>query len=173
MNIRRYYVPNALVFTTQVVENRQPLFQHPQHLDLLLSIIREARERYPFQMLAYVFLPDHFHLLIRPIAPITHTQVMHSIKPNFTKAYEANLGISGSMKFWQKRYWDHVIRDEHDFMARMAYIHFNPVKHGYTQRPEDWPHSSFTAWCNKGAYPDQWGWTPPDSLHDFETPEDP
>ncbi|NJN82592.1 MAG: hypothetical protein HC802_10195 [Caldilineaceae bacterium] len=69
MNIRRYYVPNAVVFITQAVQRRQPVFQHPQYLELLKATMREAKERYPFHMLAYVFLPDHFHLLIRPLAP--------------------------------------------------------------------------------------------------------
>ena len=172
MNIRRYYVPNAIVFITQVVARRQPIFQSEQHLNLLLATIREAKERYPFRMLAYVFLPDHFHLLIRPAAPVTHTQIMHSIKPNFTKAYKQSIGINGSMIFWQKRYWDHVIRDERDFTTRMDYIHMNPVRHGLVRRPEEWPHSSFLVWQGRGAYPKYWGWTYPDMFPDLDADDD-
>lgn len=172
MNIRRYYVPNAIVFITQVVERRSPIFQNPQHLELLLTIIREAKERYPFCMLAYAFLPDHFHLLLKPKPPTTHTQIMHSIKPNFTKAYKQRIGILGPMKFWQKRYWDHVIRHEAEFATRLDYIHFNPVKHRLVHRPEQWPYSSYSAWQQRGAYPEAWGWTLPATLDGLELPED-
>lgn len=114
--------------------------------------------------LGYVFLPGHFHLLFKPSGESTFSQIMHSLKPNFTKAYKSSLGLSGSLKFWQKRFWDHVIRDELDLQHHFDYLHYNPVKHGLVARPEDWPHSSFLHWKNKGAYPDQWGWSVPESL---------
>ena len=168
MNIRRLFVPNAIVYITQVVHYRQPIFESEQHISLLREIMREAKQRYPFKMLAYVFLPDHFHMLIRPAADIRYDQIMHSIKPNFTKAYKERLGITGPMKFWQKRYWDHTIRNDQDFQRRFDYIHYNPVKHGYVMRPEDWPHSSFHDWKAKGTYADKWGWTLPDALADLD-----
>ena len=102
-NIRRYYVPDSIVFITQVVEGRVPVFRNIQHLDLLREIMHEAQRLYPFAMLAFVFLHDHFHLLFKPMNGITYTQIMHSIKPNFTKAYKTTVGVHGSMKFWQKR----------------------------------------------------------------------
>jgi putative transposase len=168
VNIRRYYMPNSIVFITQVVDGRQPVFQHKPHLDLLLATIRQAKERYPFRMLGYVFLPDHFHLLIQPREPVTHSQVMHSIKPNYTKAYKQEIGITGSMKSWQKRCWDHLIRDEQDFERRLDYIHYNPVKHGYVQRPEDWSSSSYSTWQGMGVYPDGRGWKPMATLPEFD-----
>lgn len=167
-NIRRYYIPDSIVFITQVVEGRVPVFRNPQHLDLLREIMRQAQRLYPFGMLAFVFLPDHFHLLFRPAVGVTYTKIMHSIKPNFTKAYKASLGVQGSMKFWQKRYWDHIIRSEDDFANHLHYIHYNPVKHGYVSRPEDWPHSSFLQWKARGIYPDEWGWNLPDALIKFQ-----
>lgn len=112
-NIRRYYIPDSIVFITQVVHSRSPVFRTECHLGLLRKTMREAKRLYPFLMLAYVFLSDHFHLLIKPEPGVTHTQIMHSIKPNFTKAYMASLGIDGPMRFWQRRYWDHIIRDEY------------------------------------------------------------
>ncbi len=166
-NIRRYYVPDSIVFITQVVEGRVPVFRNIQHLDLLREIIHEAQRLYPFAMLAFVFLPDHFHLLFKPMHGVTNTQIMHSIKPNFTKAYKTTIGVQGSMKFWQKRYWDHIIRDEDDFANHLHYIHYNPVKHGYVNKPEDWQHSSFLQWKTRGVYPDEWGWNLPESLIGF------
>jgi putative transposase len=74
------------------------------------------------------------------------------------------LEIDGHLRFWQKRFWDHIIRDEEDLAQHLDYIHYNPVKHGLVTRPEEWQHSSFIAWQERGAYPEQWGWTLPGSL---------
>jgi putative transposase len=119
---------------------------------------------HPFQMFAYVFLPDHFHLLIKPGPAATHSEIMHSSKPNLTKAYKATCTMTGSMRFWQRRYWDHIIRNEDDFQRHLDYIHYNPVKHGYVTRPEDWADSSFRYWQQRGFYPAQWGWSLPGTL---------
>jgi putative transposase len=83
---------------------------------------------------------------------------MHSIRPNFTKLHKAAVGRSAPMRLWQRRYWDHVIRDEADLVAHFDYIHYNPVKHGLVTRPEDWPHSSYLDWRRRGCYPERWGW---------------
>lgn len=165
MNIRRYYVPGATVFLTQVVYGRQPIFQHPQHLTLLRTVLHNVQDHHPFQMRAYVFLPDHFHLLIRPHDGTTFSDVMHSLKRNFSIEYKAALGIHGRMRFWQKGFWDHLIRDENDFAHHLDYIHYNPVRHGLVTHPEDWPHSSFLAWRKRSVYRDRWGWSIPDSVN--------
>jgi putative transposase len=165
MTIHRYYVPNAIVFLTQVVYGRQPIFQHPQHLDLLRTVLRNVKGRHPFQMLAYVFLPDHFHLLIRPLGVTTFTDIMHSLKRNFTLDYKTAIGVSGRMQFWQRGFWDHLIRDEIDLARHLDYIHYNPVKHGLVTHPEDWQYSSFLEWKKRGVYPDRWGWAMIESIN--------
>ena len=168
MPFRRQYAPGAAVFITQVIAYRIPIFRDDELVDLLRAVLHEAQARYPFRMLAYVFLPDHFHLLIRPRPDITHSQIMHSVKPNFTKLYKQRISFTGvGMRFWQARYYDHVIRDEEDFAHHLDYIHYNPVRHGYVSRPELWRHSSFGHWQQRGYYPERWGWSLPDSLHDF------
>ncbi len=168
MNFRRYYVPNAIVFITTVVFMREPAFANPDHVALLLETMRTAKRLHPFAMIAYVILPDHLHLLIRPIGASTFSQIMHSMKSYFSHAYKARMGMEGRLKFWQKRFFDHVIRNEFDLEAHIHYIHYNPVKHGYVMRPEDWPYSSFGEWKARGAYPDRWGWSLPDSLQGFD-----
>jgi putative transposase len=167
MNIRRYYIPDSIVFITQVVQERTPIFAAKPYVDLLRTILHRAQELYPFRMLAYVFMPDHFHLLVRPIGDVTHSQIMHSLKPNYTKEYKIATGITGSMKLWQKRYWDHIIRSEQDLEAHLHYIHYNPVKHGYVAKPEDWRDSSYAYWQVQGIYPEEWGWTLPSVLSDL------
>jgi putative transposase len=165
--VHRHYVPGAIVFITQVVHQRIPVFGQPHFVELLRQDLHETKRHHPFSMIGYCFLPEHFHLMIRPTGASNFSDIMHSLKPNFTKHYKACLGISGRMKFWQKGFWDHVIRDEDDFQRHLDYIHYNPVKHGLVQRPEDWPHSSYTSWQAQGYYPKRWGWLPPASIQDY------
>ena len=167
MDYRRYYLPNAIVFITQVVDGRERVFADPAQVSLLRSILHTAQEKHPFSMLAYVFLPDHFHLLIKPALGVTHSQIMLSIKPNFTVAYKKARRVTGPMRLWQQRYWDHIIRDEIDLVRHLDYIHYNPVKHGYVARPEEWADSSYRYWQQKGAYSERWGWSLPDTLQDL------
>ena len=64
--------------------------------------------------------------------------------------------MRGERGIWQRRYWEHTIRDERDFAAHLDYIHFNPVKHGFAGHPAEWPHSSFHRYVEKGLYPASW-----------------
>ena len=168
MNFRRYYVPDAIVFITQVVQERRPIFRDVATLDLLRSTLRNVKVLCPFEMLGYVFLPDHLHLLIKPTDSSIFSEIMHSLKPNFTKEYKHLTGVTGSLKLWQKRFWDHVIRDEMDLQRHLDYIHYNPVKHGLVSRPKDWQNSSFEAWKQRGAYEDQWGWSEPGTIVGYD-----
>ena len=164
--IHRYYVPGAIVFITQVVYQRIPVFGQPHFVELLRQNLNETKCHHPFAMQGYCFLPEHLHLMIRPTGKSNFSAIMHSLKPNFTKDYRACLGISGRMKFWQKGFWDHVIRDEGDFQRHLDYIHYTPVKHGLVQRPEDWPYSSYAIWQSRGFYPERWGWQLPESIRE-------
>ena len=171
MDIQRYYIPNSIVFVTQVVARREPIFRHEQHVALLRSVLHNVKDIHPFAMLAYVFLPDHFHLLFRPTGAGNFSKIMHSLKVNYTREYKQVIGITGSMKFWQKGFWDHVIRDERDLWNHLCYIHYNPVHHGLVSRPEDWQHSSYLEWKQRGFYPDRWGWSLPNALSETTWPE--
>jgi putative transposase len=164
MEFRRYYVPDAIVFITQVVAWRVPIFCDARWAALLFATLHCVQDKHPFTMLGYVLLPDHLHLLIRPHAPQTHSTVMQSLKRNFALEYKKATGLQGTLRFWQPRYYDHVIRDEVDFERHLHYIHYNPVKHGLAARPEDWPRSSFLHWKARGAYADYWGWSLPDTI---------
>ena len=168
MDYKRHYIPNALVFITQVVYDREPVFANPTYVTLLRSVLHQVQELHPFHMLAYVFLPDHFHILIKPEPEVTHSQIMHSIKPNFTKAYKRKMHVTGHMLFWQRRYWDHMIRDEDDLQRHLDYIHYNPVKHGLVAKPEEWVGSSYCYWQQRGAYFQGWGWSLPATLRHLE-----
>ena len=168
MNFRRYYVPDSIVFITQVVQDHKPVFKDESLIELLRATLRQVKELHPFAMLGYVFLPDHLHLLIKPTGDSNFSQIMHSFKPNFTKAYKQAAGITRPTKLWQKRFWDHIIRDEVDLHRHLDYIHYNPVKHRWVTKPENWAHSSFLAWKKRGAYPDGWGWSEPQSVRNCD-----
>lgn len=168
--IRRLYVPNAMYFITCVTLERRPIFASGADLELLRETMRKVKEIHPFQMRAYAFLHDHFHLQIF-VPDITDiSKIMHSIQRNFTLNYKKAHSLTGAVKIWQRGFWDHVIRDERDFANHFHYIHYNPVKHGYVSKPEDYPHTSFLKYVKRGWYEIGWGHVEPDSLQglDFE-----
>ncbi|MBU4225741.1 MAG: transposase [Chloroflexi bacterium] len=113
-----------------------------------------------------MFLPDHFHTILQPTGESNFSDIMHSLKPNFTKEYKNLIGVSASqsMKFWQKRFWDHVIRDDRDFENHLHYIHYNPVRHGFVKDPRDWHDSSYIEWEKRGLYPAPFTWDEPNDV---------
>ena len=162
MNFRRYYQENQIVFITQIVKDRQPAFNYPALISLLLRAWHRTKERYPFTMLAYVILPDHFHFLIQPTGESNFSQIMHVLKLSFTNSYKNQIDGKAPFTFWQKRFWDHVIRSELDLENHIHYIHFNPIKHGYVSDPSQWQNSSFHEWQKRRAYQDQGDWEEPE-----------
>ena len=166
MNFRRYYIPGRAVFITQVVQNRKPVFKDPNFVLLLREILENVRRLHPFEMLGYVYLPDHFHMIIQPTDESNFSDIMHSLKPNFTKEYKRMIGVSPSQitKLWQKRFWDHVIRNDRDFETHLHYMHFNPTKHGYVKDPRNWKDSSYLEWETRGLYPMPFTWDEPDNI---------
>lgn len=166
--IKRVYVADAIYFVTAVTKNRQPLFKNQVNLRLLRKTIREVKTLYPFEMRGYGFLPDHFHLLFHSEAETAVTKILHSIKRNFTINYKKALCISESISLWQKRFWDHVIRDDHDYLNHLHYIHYNPVKHGLVTKPEDYPHTSYREYLKRGWYEIGWGHIEPETIRDLD-----
>jgi putative transposase len=85
------------------------------------------------------------------------------IKAYFPRRVEKGERISeshqkrGERGLWQRRFWEHLIRDETDYRRHVEYIHWNPVKHGWVSRVKDWPHSSFHGYVAQGIYPENWG----------------
>ena len=63
----------------------------------------------------------------------------------------------GEAAIWQRRFWEHSIRDDSDYARHFDYIHYNPVKHGYVNRPHDWQWSSFHRYLKLEYYDEEWG----------------
>ena len=172
-NVRRFYIPNTIVFVTLVTKHRQTLFDldHPHHVDLCFDKLRTIREAKPFKLLANNFLPDHVHLLLRPTGEATLSSILQSAQHSFTFEYKDHYGIQGSLSLWQHRSWDHLIRDEQDLNRHFDYTHWSAVKHGLVDRPEDWPFSRYTHWFDKGYYEVHWGHATPESLDKADATE--
>ena len=168
MNIRRYYIPNAIYFVTGVTYKRKPIFADKTNLEIFQETLRNVRKIHPFTTQAYIFLPDHF--LIKPLEVTNITKILHSAQRNFTVNYKKVKGVTNPVRSWQHRFWDHVIRNERDYKNHFDYIHFNPVKHGLVIKPEDWLNSSFHYYLRKGYYEIGWGHVEPEHLKgmDFE-----
>jgi putative transposase len=162
--IRRLYIPDALYFIVAVTQSRQPILAESASIELLRQTMRRVKEIHPFAMRAYVFLPEHMHLLIQMIGSTTISEVLHSLQWNFTLNYKRAHGITHKISLWQRGFWDHVIRDDQDLETHFQYIHHNPVKHGHVSRPEDYVHSSFHEYVKRGWYEIGWGHVEPSEL---------
>ncbi|MEQ1592641.1 MAG: transposase [Thiobacillaceae bacterium] len=160
-NYRRYYLA-APVFVTLVTAHRRPCL-----LDAAAQVsasMHRAQDRHPFHHLAHVVLPDHLHWLFEA-SDTNFSAVVSAFKRDFT--WSRKTTDSAAHSVWQARFYDHLIRDDDDLYRHLDYIHYNPVKHGYCTHPLDWPHSSFPAWLARGAYPANWGESPPPGILDM------
>lgn len=168
--IRRLYMPNAVYFVTCVTKDRRPIFADQGDLETLRQTMRKVKGIHSFQMQAYAFMHDHLHLQLFVPETTDISRIMHSIERNFTLNYKKAHNIESRIRLWQRGFWDHVIRSERDFANHLDYIHYNPVKHGYVSKPEDYPHTSFRTYLQRGWYEAGWGHTEPKCLKnlDFE-----
>jgi putative transposase len=156
---------DRLVFATQAVGDRAPIFRDPMYASMLLDTFRAVKMVHPYAMVGYCLLPDHFHIMVQPTFPETISTIIQSVKRNFTLDYKRRIGVAGRMDFWQKSFMDHILRDEIDRQRHLDYIHINPIRHGYASRPEDWEWSSFRAWKERGVYADGWAWHLDDAMN--------
>jgi putative transposase len=133
-----------------------------ENVDALRSAFRKARTEKPFEIDAIVILPEHLHAIITlPAEDSDYSGRWRRVKGLFTRAM-ARSGASimrdvrGEYQLWERRFWEHMIRDDGDFERHVDYIHFNPVRHRHVQRVADWPHSSFHRFVQHGVLPLDW-----------------
>ena len=132
------------------------------HVGALRAAFRVTRQERPFAIDAIVILPDHLHaILTLPADDTDFPGRWRRVKGYFSShLLAAGTDIrrhgNGELALWQRRYWEHTIRDDRDYAAHLDYIHFNPVKHGFTENPGDWLFSSFRRCVTAGLYPAGW-----------------
>ena len=163
---RRALVPGATYFFTVNLRDRTSDLLI-REIDLLRESVRATRSRHPFHIDAWVVLPEHMHCLWT----LPHGDADFALRWKVIKfAFAKRLPVSETRTvnqqrrsergIWQRRYWEHLIRDERDYQRHFDYIHFNPLKHGHVERLKDWPYSSFQRAVAMGIYREEWGIEP-------------
>ena len=158
---RNFISGGCFFFTVNLADRRLQLLT--EHIDILRSAFRDTRQAHPFTIEAMVVLPDHLHAVwTMPEGDADFATRWRLIKTNFSRHLSVSERISesrsakGERGIWQRRYWEHTIRDETDFARHVDYIHINPVKHGLVTRVRDWPYSSFHRMVKLGVLPEDW-----------------
>jgi putative transposase len=159
---RRWYAPGSTYFFTVVTYDRAPILCEPFARECLRASLRECRERWPFENIAFVLLPDHLHAIWSLASgDANFSRRWAWVKREFTRRWiqqhEAASLWQRRRSVWQPRFWEHLIRDEKDFANHLDYIHYNPVKHGHAGSPREWPYSSFHRFVKLGWYEPEWG----------------
>ncbi|MCE4067975.1 MULTISPECIES: REP-associated tyrosine transposase [Pseudomonas] len=149
-------------FTLTLADRRSHLLV--ENVDLLRAAFRYTQQRHPWQIDAIVILPDHLHAICTlPEGDADYALRWRLIKTEFSRAMPKREAISASRHksaergIWQRRYWEHRIRDDADFARHVDYIHFNPCKHGHVLRAEDWRWSSLHRYVRDGLLAKGWG----------------
>lgn len=171
----RARIPGGTYFFTLVTFDRRPILASPLARACLRDALRDTRAQQPFQLDAICLLPDHLHCLwTLPDGDADYSSRWNRIKGLFSKRYLAvnashadpspSRHRKGEATVWQRRFWEHCIRDADDLRRHLDYLHFNPVKHGHVSRATDWPWSSLARYVRLGWYDPAWGTQEPPSL---------
>jgi putative transposase len=156
--------PGGLYFFTVNLAERRGNTLLVDRIDCLRAAFRETFATYPAVMDAVVILPEHLHCIWQlPPGDDAYPTRWRLIKSRFSRWLEPGERRTesrlhkGERGIWQRRYWEHLIRDEQDYARHVDYIHYNPVKHGLVARAKDWPYSTFSRWVGRGVYHENWG----------------
>jgi putative transposase len=179
-NYRRDYSTGATWFFTIVTYQRREFLCDDKVRKALRDAIRKVQTKYPFEINAWVLLPDHFHCiwtlpeqdsnfqlrirLLKRYVTQTCSCILHRDSlntPSRRKRKESTI--------WQRRYWEHKIRTETDFKHHMDYIHYNPVKHGLSESPSEWSYSTIHRLMKQSVYPENWASKPKNTQHKDHT----
>lgn len=155
MQYRRARIKGGVYFFTGNLTDRSATLL-TDNITILRSVFRKVKSRHPFVIEAMVVLPEHLHTIWR--LPQGDDDYPSRRLPPSERLCPSRIA-KGERGVWQRRYWEHLIRDEEDFVRHVDYIHYNPVKHGYVQRPLDWPQSSIHRYIVEGMLPVDWGAT--------------
>jgi putative transposase len=151
----------VLVFTVNLLERRKSLLV--DRIDALREAVAATHKTYPFVIDAVVVLPDHIHAVwTLPPGDADFSVRWRLIKTRFARMQPKTERLSKTRAArneranWQRRFWEHLIRDETDYARHVEYCYINPVKHGLVTRVRDWPHSSFHRDVRAGIFPEDW-----------------
>ncbi|WP_404401693.1 transposase [Idiomarina seosinensis] len=163
-NVRRYFKESYYCFITVTTQNRRPLLTRADVMLALRNAVRKTMQTHPFEIQAWVVLPDHMHLLIG-VEDARFDERIKRIKSFTTKALPEFSSVNQNNRskrkrvqgtLWHNRFYDHMIRNEKELYMYSLYCCFNPVKHGYAENAMDWPYSTLRKYIANGRYPDSW-----------------
>jgi putative transposase len=163
VHYRRYQIPGGTYFFTVVLQNRQSDWLI-KYIAQLKAAFRHVNNLHPFKTQAIVVLPDHLHAIWElPENDSNYSLRWRCIKIAFAKNLkQSGIDISknkfGENVLWQRRFWEHTIRNEKDYERHVDYIHYNPVKHGLVENVNDWPYSTFHRYVREGLLPKNWSY---------------
>jgi len=143
-NYKRLFLAGHSYYFTIVTYERHHILI--ENIELLREAFRESKRYYKYTIDAIVILPDHLHMIITPQNYLEYPKIIHAIKYNFSKRYTKHNEFFQSTSrnrrkiraVWQKRYYEHTIRDEKDYWRCLEYIRSNPVKHEYVEDEKEW-----------------------------------
>ena len=166
MEYRRVQTKGGTYFFTLITYARRKIFAHEENMDLLRAAFKSVMSKHPLRIDAFVLLPDHLHCMwTLPKDDFDFSKRWRLIKGYFSREcdseYKNEPSTSRQVKkeqaVWQRRFWEHQIRDDRDFKAHCDYIHYNPIKHGLVKAPGDWKYSTFHRFVKDGLYDLDWG----------------
>lgn len=158
---RRNRVPGGTYFFTVGLADRRKDWL-VKHVDLLRGAFRRAKRDRPFLIEAIAILPEHLHCIwTLPETDADYSHRWRLIKASFSRTLiltnpSIHKNSKGEYNVWQRRFWEHTIRDDEDLETHINYIHYNPVKHGFVTRVSDWPYSSFHRFVKLGWVSKDW-----------------
>lgn len=147
------------VFITVVTYNRQNILI--DNIELLRNSFKYAKSKINFYIYACIILGNHFHCILSLENEKEYPEIIRLIKYYFSTHINLNSQLTaskikkGEKGVWQRRYWEHIIRNEKDLNMHLDYIHFNSYKH-YNIAPKDWIYSSFQKFVKFGYYGINW-----------------
>lgn len=158
---RNFVKGGSYFFTVTLADRGQRLLV--DHIITLRDAFRQVKAEYPFGLDAVVIMPEHLHCIwTLPAGDADYPDRWRRIKAAFSRRLpdcnfrSASKIAKGERGVWQRRYWEHTLRDEEDWQRHMDYIHYNPVKHKHVKQVSDWPHSTFHHYVEIGVYPEDW-----------------
>jgi len=166
MKYIRFFQEGGTYFFTAVTFNRRKIFNTELNCNFFHQAVEKVCEKHPFEVIAYCICPDHIHMIwTLPQDNSDYPTRWRLIKSYFSRklndpedhALSQSRMSKGEKNIWQRRYWEHYIKDETDLKNYIEYIHYNPVKHHYAKSPISWKDSSFSDYVNEGLYDRNWG----------------
>lgn len=141
MSLKHYHEKGNYYFITTITKDRDPIFTSPINADLFITLLTYFKFKNNYNIIAFVIMPDHVHIVIQPLGEDTISDIMKNIKGSFSRYYNKLNNSSGTV--FQKGYYDTVIRDDKQLHETMEYIHHNPVKKEIVSETKEYEYSSY------------------------------